>query len=48
MKSTYKLLGLIYDKLPEAKREYVASSHDDTILDISAKRSIFDVDEYIR
>ena len=48
MKSTYKLLGLIYDKLSEAKCKYVASSYDDTILDISAKRSIFDVDEYVR
>ena len=48
MKSTYKLLGVIYDKLPETIHEYIVSLNDDTISDISLEKNIFEVDEYVR
>lgn len=48
MKSTYKLLGVIYDNLPETVGDYIVSSYDDTISDFSVEKSIFDVYEYVR
>lgn len=35
MKSTYKLLGVIYDKLPETKLNYIVLTLDDNVQDIT-------------
>lgn len=48
MNKSYKLLGIVYDKLSESKKDYIVYTYDSRILDITEKICLFDVDNYIR
>ena len=48
MKTTYKILGSIYDKIKESEKEYNISNFDNRILNYQERRSIFDYEYCVR